>query len=101
MTLKAQRDEVRDLGEMLTLGRQESLRETPGSPTQLRPMQRASAPGVGNGRPSLKCRQVAALVADNATSWAKKEKRQNGPFNPTLRRRGPELVSLAYTAMGG
>ena len=61
----------------------------------------ASAPGVGNGRPSLKCGQIPPFVADNTTSWAKEEARQNNSLEPSLRRRGPELVSLAYTAMGG
>jgi hypothetical protein len=40
-------------------------------------------------------------VADNAAPRAQEEARQDDSLEPSLRRRGPELVSLAYTAMGG
>src|ERR1017187_9600191 len=88
-------------------GRQNKLHFTtmpcPRSPRLVKTEHNAvcSAPRVGNSRPSLKGRQVAALVADNAASRAQEEARQDDSLEPSLRRRGPELVSLAYTAMGG
>ncbi len=60
-----------------------------------------SAPSVGHGRPSLKCRQIPSLVADNALPWAQKKAWQNNLFEPSLSRHGPELVSLTHAAVGG
>jgi len=61
----------------------------------------ALSPGVRSRRPSLKCGQVPPFVADNAAPRAQEEAGQDDPFNPSLRGRNPELVSLAHTTMGG
>jgi len=60
----------------------------------------ALSPGVWGRRPSLKCRQVPAPVADDAASRAQEETGQDDSFNPSFSRRSSELVSLAHTAMG-
>ena len=61
----------------------------------------ALSPGVRSRRPSLKCRQIPSFVADNTTPRAQEEAGQNDPFNPSLRRRSSELVSLTHTTLGG
>ena len=59
----------------------------------------ALSPRVWNERPSLKSRQIPALVAHNATARTEEEPGQKHSFNPAFGKFSSELVSLAHTAV--